>query len=142
MIDPELLKAYSNTDFVVFEQNNEKEIVICVGKSNEALDSFFGKNNVKQAVYLTAYNPCSKIMTEDENQSRHQQLLSEVDALGYKYYEGEGRDPTGQWSPERSLLILEIPTEQAERLALNYEQNAYVSVRQFEPPQLVITARL
>jgi hypothetical protein len=58
--------------------------------------------------------------------------------LGYRYFEGEGRDPGEEWQPERSLLILEINMENTKSLSREYEQNSFIIVESGEALVLIV----
>lgn len=55
-------------------------------------------------------------------------LLNDLCALGVAYVAGEGRDPTGEWPAEPSLLVLGIKLSDGDHLARKYRQNAFVWV--------------
>lgn len=73
---------------------------------------------------MTAWNPHSETTKADDNEKAMATLLS--DLKGYTLYNGEGADPTGEWPPERSVLVLDIPMDTAVILAQKYRQNAIV----------------
>ncbi|GDX53493.1 hypothetical protein LBMAG27_25400 [Bacteroidota bacterium] len=131
-ITNDLILAYTNTKFHVFIP----AIIIEIGKRNEDLDSLIKGDEQVEWAYLTAYNPYSKELTDKENLKRQSQLLSKIS--DYKFYEGEGvgEDPT--WKPERSILIVGIPKNEAISSGREFEQNAIVYGKINEVPELII----
>lgn len=113
-----LISAYNKTKFHVFIP----AIVIEIGKRNEDLDSLLQNENVW--AYITAYNPKSKVLSEQENNLRHEHLRNKI--LSYKFFEGEGVGEDPNWKPEKSFLILGISKEDAISIGEEFEQNAIV----------------
>jgi hypothetical protein len=119
-MNQELLEAYSKTKFVVFNS----EIVIEIGKRNFLVEELLAEKGFNCSAFITAFNPFSQILTDDENHNRHLELLSLV--KDYIVFEGEGRGEDATWKPEKSLLILGISRENARNLGTYFEQNAIV----------------
>ena len=123
-IPTELVQAYRNASYVVSVSN--QEIVLKVNQSNRELSALMKGSGVKSAAFLTAYNPFSQELTFEENQLRHGRLAAAVNSLGLEFFPGEGRDDSGRWPSERSILVLGIEFEDAEYLADEYGQNAFI----------------
>ena len=119
-MNQELLDAYSKTKYLVFNT----EIVIEIGKRNSLLEELLKKNGCNECAFITAFNPFSQLLTDDENAKRHQELLTLVKE--YIFFEGEGRGEDSSWKPEKSLFILGISRENARNLGKYFEQNAIV----------------
>ena len=105
----------------VAEQNDDARILL----------ASFG---VTTAAFLTAWNPRSEKLSEDENLDRQMELLSEIEARRLNYLVGYGE--RGEWR-EYSYLILGIDRQDANELALQFEQNAYVWLDDAGVPALV-----
>lgn len=115
-----LLKAYLETDFIVYEP----KIVIKVGKPNEYLDQLLIRNNCQSWTYITAWNPYSQMTELSVNDQSSLELRS--DLTGYIVYEGEGVGTDSNWPPEKSFLVLGIDRDSAILLGKKYKQNAIV----------------
>jgi hypothetical protein len=87
--------------------------------------------------YITACNPASKELTANENNERQAQLRRELEAGGYRIYEGEGIGADPAWTPEPSFLVLGISQEDALALGTRFGQNAIVVGTSAEQAQLV-----
>jgi hypothetical protein len=116
----ELFEAYLKTKYVVFHS----EIVIEIGKRNFLVEELLKKNGCNECAFITAFNPFSQLLTDDENLKRHQELLNLVKE--YRFFEGEGRGEDSSWKPEKSLFILGIDREKAIIIGKYFEQNAIV----------------
>lgn len=116
-------------------------LVVRVGQPLPAtLETWFEAESIDTAAFLSAANPRSRQKPNEENARRHSQLLRELQVLDVHWLPGSGRDPDGVWEAERSVLALRLTREQAMRLALQFEQNAYVEVLPRTPASLVFTA--
>jgi hypothetical protein len=85
-----LLEAYKNTKYKVFEPT----ITIEIGKFNQDLDTLLLKHKSNEWAFITAYNPFSRVLTNEENKIRHQELKELTKS--YVSFEGHGvgEDPT------------------------------------------------
>ena len=133
-IDPALWEAYENTHFIV--QSNP-EFVLKNGQYSEELKQLFIHRSLSTAAFITAYNPFSQQLSEDENLERQEKLVKEIQSRGLNMLRGLGQDPDQKWEGEPSLLILDIALEAAKKIARTYEQNAFVWCDESCTPQLI-----
>lgn len=134
-----LLDAYNNTVFVLFQTEYFEEIEVRINQKSSRIDDFLRYHNSSAGVFLTAFNPRSLRLSAQENGERHQMLIADLDLLSHSYFDGEGRDPNGNWLSEKTLFILGLAEVQAEKMARKYTQNAYVFIEHGEPAELVLT---
>lgn len=89
----------------------------------------FEKRLVNSAVFITAFNPRSEKLSDEENVARLFQMEQEIKAMGYEVINGIGigQDSVTAWT-EQSLLVLGMVESEADSLSSRYEQNAYVFV--------------
>lgn len=128
----ELIEAYKNTKYKLVEVN----LTIEIGKSNKELDALLEKHNANEWAFITAYNPYSRVLTDDENKIRHEELKKMTENhITYEGY-GVGEDPT--WEPELSMLTIGISMEDASVLGKKFEQNAIVYGEINNTPRLLI----
>jgi hypothetical protein len=133
--DPELLGAYAQAQYVVF---GDPEIVLRIGEPNAQLDALLEEDHATTAAYITPANPRGEQWTREENLSALETFLESLRETSYTCYEGEGRDPTGEWPAEPSLLIVGISRPAAEVLGEKLEQNAIVFVHKGRAPSLIV----
>lgn len=138
-ITNELREAYLRTIYCVFTSAGELEIA--VNKPGVALDVLLAEHKVTSAAFITASNPASRRLDDAVNARRNAALRVDVEAAGFSYLRGEGRDPDGEWQSEQSLLVLGIAAADATRLALRYGQNAYVFIQLHRPAMLIEVAQ-
>lgn len=132
-IDQSLIEAYQNTVYAT----SIPPLEIKIGQANEALTVFLFDNNAFNWAFVSASNPFSIEITEEENNKRHQALVESVQQSGWRQIEGIGKSKDGKWS-ERSLLILDISKKEAIKLAQSFEQNAIVFGYFNQNPELVL----
>lgn len=133
-----LLRAYEAALYAV--QLDSGELILHVGQPLPAeLDAWFDARGIESAAFISAANPRSRPMTTEENARRHEQLLNELHVLDVSWLPGYGRDPAGVWEAEQSVLALRLTRAQAMRVAVRFEQNAFLDVLPHSPPTLVLT---
>jgi len=130
-LDPELLRAYEETDYTV---SDDPPLVLHVGEQNDDARILLASFGVSTAAFLTASNPGSEKLSEEEKLDRQMELLSEIEARRLNYLVGYGE--RGDWR-EYSYLILGLDEQDASNLALQFDQNAYVWLDDSGTPKLV-----
>ncbi len=86
---------------------------------------------------LTACNPGSVPLDEEENTSRQSQLECELLESGYETYVGENVAEDAAWPVEESCFVPGIPVAEAISLGEKYGQNAVVCGGADGVPELV-----
>ena len=128
MPSKDLIKAYQQTDYVIYESDTS----IRIGEIFD-VTSLGGK----KGAFVTAENPGSVALCNEENKARMEDLIRDIKSKGFKYFEGEGKPRNDEWTPENSIFILDIDKKDALDLASQYEQNAIVWVQKDNPAELV-----
>ena len=126
------IEAYKTTKYMVFNP----AIQIEVGKVSDELNLLLNKYNASEWAFITAWNPYSRILSDQENEVRFSSLLNDIGI--YAFYEGEGVGSDPKWLPEKSALIIGILFNDAIALGNKYEQNAIVVGKIGEPAKLVM----
>lgn len=131
----EFEEAYKATDFVGVDGSTE--LVIRIGQTNTKLDNFLAERKVEMWAFITAFNPGLKLLTDEENAARHDELLAVTISGRYEFLVGYGRACVGDWPPEGSLLILNIDRDAAVEIGKRFDQNAIVAGRLGDDAELV-----
>ena len=134
-----LLKAYQATLYEV-EINGEVQVMRVGQRLPAIIDAQLAAHGIRDAAFLSAANPRSRLCDDAQNADRHAALLHALHELGVEWLIGNGRDRTGQWPAEPSVLALGLGREQAIKLAGQFQQNAYLEVVRGAPVRLVLTA--
>ena len=123
-ISPELIRAYREAHYIVLDKG--REIRLQVGTVNLELERLMSNKNAHTASVLTAYNPYSEVKIKQENELAQMQLRQRLEELGIATLEAVGRDAKEQWEPEPSVLALDLTLKEAETLADEFGQNAFI----------------
>ena len=123
-MDPVLHQAYLAT---TYQAETESGLVhVRIGHTSAKLDGILKCRGLQEWLFITAWNPASQKLSDDENERRHQNLVSRITELGLTAYAGWGVPDEANWEPEKSLLVLGIDTNLAGDLCAQYGQNAVV----------------
>lgn len=116
----ELLKAYHQAIYAVHLPNGE--MILKVGERSQNLIELLHGQQSEAWAFITGANPRSQLLSEEENQSRNQQLVALLKKEKYVFFEGEGRSSDGNWPSEKSFLVLGISEKEAVHLARHFNQ--------------------
>lgn len=136
MKNKDLLEAYKNTIYRVYLEDNNF-IDLLIDKLNLDVINILDQYKAENAIFITAYNPYSKLLTKEENELRQNKLIEEIKDLDLKYFYGEGIGLDTSWEPEKSIFVLNIKKETINYLIEKFEQNAIVFVDKIGVPILV-----
>ena len=131
----ELTRSYLTTDYVVNDPGIR--FVIRIGTDNRELDEFLATRGTSDWVFLTAYNPYSNELSDEENQMRQESLLNSLEKAGYEFLLGYGQSRHQDWPAEPSVLVLGVSRDKAIDLAMEFQQNAIVAGSLGGPAELV-----
>lgn len=131
----ELLNSYMATDYVVAD--GAVRFVIGIGDANRELDEFLATKKLTNWAFLTAYNPYSCELTNEDNQRRQLILFHRLREGSYPFLQGYGESRDQDWPLEPSVLVLSIETELAVGLGREFQQNAIVIGSLGKPAELV-----
>lgn len=95
-------------------------------------------HQVASSAFITAWNPYSNQLSQEQNNLRQEQLRKNMQNDGFIVYAGEGKHPSGNWEGEDSLLILGISLEEAKAEGVRWGQNAIVWSDADAIPQLML----
>jgi len=130
-LDPALLQAYLDTDYIV---SDDPPLLLRIGEQNDGARILLASFGVETAAFITAWNPGSNELTEDENDARQSALLAEIEKRRLNYLVGSGERE--DWM-EYSYLVLGLNREDATELAGSFGQNAFVYLTMSGTPELV-----
>jgi hypothetical protein len=123
-MDDALIEAYRRTTFLA--ETPSGRLRLRIGKRSSELDAFLTAHGATTWAFVTAFNPGSVPLSVEENSARQIELETVAAGQGFVCYRGEGIGDDGVWPPERSVLVLGIDRESAERLGRRFGQVAIV----------------
>ncbi|MGL1901403.1 MAG: DUF3293 domain-containing protein [Fibrobacterales bacterium] len=122
--DDHLHEYYLNTDYVVCMGGQEYHIR--VNQVPVKLQLLMEDMGWSEALFISADNPGSERLSDQENQSRYEQLKKKLTLMGCEMWYAEGRPLSGDWPIESNVFVPDIPKEDAEELAYSFGQYAYL----------------
>jgi hypothetical protein len=126
---PALLRAYRRTSY------EAGGIKIHIGRRSPEADRLLLANGVRNAVFITAYNPRSRRMPSEWNQRMQTRLRHDLGRRPVLW----GRGTAGHWS-EVHLLVFGDPRP-IRKLARRYRQYGIVIISRGQPARLVVVSR-
>jgi len=134
-IDPSTVQAYLETDYCVAAA---APFVLKTGATSAALASIYRKHRTDCCAFITACNPYSRIVGDEENAERQAELARELNQLGLTFFDGVGRHPAGGWPEEPGYLVLGLSLAAAKALGEKHRQNAVVWCGPGAIPELIL----
>jgi len=129
-----LVDAYRETDFVITSSGC---ITLRVGQHVPGLDKWFAAHRRCNAVVITAFNPFSQSLPEEENLRRSAALLAAITAHGLTYAHALGQATVGEWSPEPSFCVFGPPPSLVDEWMRHFGQYAVVLADEAEGCRLL-----
>ena len=133
--DPALCDAYLQTIYRVLDAPQPVEIRI--GEHCAALDRLLEDYDVREWTFVTASNPRSRPLPECDNARRNAEMKRSLHQAGWHPLEAIGLPPDDRWQAEASMFIPGMDRHAATKLALRWEQNAFVHGAIGQPAELV-----
>lgn len=134
-ISSDLIATYEATQYCV--TSSDSAFILRVGQHSRELAALYRDTDCASTAFITAWNPYSKMLSVEENETRQRQIISLLVAQRLRLYTGEGVSADGAWR-EPSLLVLGIDLVPARNLAQRFEQNGFVFCGEDAIPQLIL----
>ena len=77
--------------------------------------------------YITAFNPYGVEASAEANSKAQSELEALLQSEGYSVIQGEGADPSGEWPPEPSFLVLGVSEARACEIGRQFGQDAILT---------------
>jgi len=123
-VHPLLVRAYREAIYIVSE--GDEAISLRVGEVSHAIADLMSFHKAHTAAILTAYNPYSETKSLAENEASRAKLNNALSLKALTCINAIGTDAKGEWDSEPSVLALGISLQDAENLADEYGQNAFI----------------
>jgi len=126
--------AYLDTVYRVFGANAMVDLRI--GVRSPPLDRLLHRLGVREWVFVTAWNPCSRAQPGWRNHLRQARLAQALRGMRIRM-PGAGLPGDPRWQPEPSLFAAPVSAGRARRLGRRFAQNAVVAGRRGRAPGLL-----
>lgn len=97
-----------------------------IAQPSPAFDAFLRRQCVSSWGLVTACNPQAVCLSDDENQRLQAQLITQLEAFGWRFFPACSFADAGNWPAEPGCLILEVSEVQLRALAAGFSQRAFV----------------
>ncbi len=134
-MDTALVDAYRETEYRVTEG---EPFTMMVDVPCDGLQSLYRVMNSICAVFITAYNPLSRVSSDADNVRRQADLAEELRRRALVKIAGVGQHPSGPWPGEPSYLVLGIDLHEAQELGRVFDQNAIIWCDADAVPTLIL----
>jgi Protein of unknown function (DUF3293) len=134
----DLTVAYRGTSYRVLDGDGRLAAEAWVDRASPSIDALLVAQSAASGVFVTAWNPRSRVQPTAANRQAQERLLRDLDRRGARYlpHVGVGADPA--WT-EQGAFVLDLEIADAIALATAYGQNAVVAVAMGEPARLLLT---
>lgn len=112
------------------------DLILRIGARHTRLAALLRRENCRGAAILTAYNPQAQLCDDSFNEAVQETLLCSLQHQGLQWWPAVNLDPSGQWPPEPSFLVLNISLHQARWQARRFNQLAFVYIQPDGIPRL------
>lgn len=108
-----------------------------IGVADAAFDESLRARGVERWGIVTACNPGTVRLPNDENLQRQVRLIERLGSLGWRFFAACNLDAEGVWPPEPGCLVLQVDAQQLRALAAEFSQLAAVCGETGLPPRLL-----
>lgn len=133
-----LIISYIATCYQAWIEETTALIPLRIGHYCMPLAALLQASGSRSAVYITACNPASRMVSFAENQSATGRLYQQLIRYSSHIYRGESIDPSGEWPAEASFLALGIDPATAKAAGHEFGQNAIVQTAADAIPRLIL----
>ena len=96
-LDESLRLKYLDTDYII---SDDPPLLMRIGEQSDDLRVLLGSMGVESAAFITAWNPQSEQLTDDENDDRQAVLLTDI--------EKNAAELSGRLRPARRLARVQL----------------------------------
>lgn len=123
----ETLKAYASASYTVIHEDGSC-IDFKVEETNPDLQGLLEARGAQQAYFVTAYNPRSEALSEEENLARQEELVRHCIEKSIQFLRGSSSDSSSSDLWLEQCLLLFCDADSGRRLGNMFEQNSIVEI--------------
>jgi len=135
LIDPQLVRAYRETDYRVL---SDTPFIMHIDEVCHPLATLHAQHGVSCSAFITACNPFSHALDTQHNLRRQSELGLVLEEMGILCLHGLGIHPDGIWPGEESFLAPGLELAPARALGRRFAQNAIVWAGADTVPRLIL----
>lgn len=135
-IPSDLIASYLNTDYRISIHN--EQICLRINHHSEPLTHLLRATQPACSAIISAYNPQSKLQSDEDNARAHQLLQHYLRNQGYAITESLHSDSARQWPIEKGFLVTGLNLDEARSIGQQFNQNAIVWIGSNTIPRLIL----
>ena len=113
-------------------------LTLLVDQANPELEAAHHWHQTDCSSFITACNPFSRNLPDEENADRHRRLAAHLRQSERTFFEGIGQHPVNEWGGEASFLVFGLSLKDATTLCTRFEQNGFVWSGADAVPRLIL----
>ncbi len=115
-----------------------ESISLRINQFSRLLSNFLNELEYPCAAIISAYNPYSQQLSDDENETAHQSLRELLISRSCRILESVNLDPSEHWPVEKSFCVVGLDLDAAKSIGQQYCQNAIVWIDNDAVPRLIL----
>mgnify|MGYP000002635531 FL=1 len=132
-INDSTISAYANANYYVIA---EQSFYMKIGQKSKPLQNYCFKKNYQSAVFVTGYNPFSKIATDMLNLLAHNKLKLMLNNMDIEFILCVASDLEKDWPDEVGVLALDVTLQKGKDIGNKFKQNAIVWISDSWVPKI------
>ena len=136
VIAKHLISGYRDTDYQIGAGSDS--ISVRIDQYSESLAKLLTASKRPCAAMISAYNPYSQRLSDEENLIAHESLRNDLRRHYCSIIESLNIDPTGRWLTEKSFFVPGLDLNTARSLGQKFNQNAIVWIDSDAIPRLIL----
>jgi len=121
-MDKQLINAYLRTRY----EPVDHKFNLVPGRLNPALDNYLSTHNLGSASVITAWNPQSVVLADEQNMLRNKRMKEELYDGKYCFEDALGVSEGEDWVAEESFLVYDISIKACIDFCGKWSQNAFI----------------
>lgn len=135
--EEDLTRAYLATTYSAWDGEGRRAD-LRIGVRSVLVAEWLSKASAQTALFISGYNPASRLATEIENRRGDAELARRLVDVADVVFAGSGRGDEGAWPAEPSWLAIGVDFAQSGRLAEAFGQRAIVFIGTDAVPRLCL----
>lgn len=132
----DLIASYLQTDYLI--SIDIESVCLRIDHYSEPLAQALKTAQQSCAAIVSAYNPQSKLRSDEENTRAHQLLQKSLTDQQYDFCESLHNDPVGQWPIEKGYFVTGMHLDDARAIGQEFNQKAIVWISGDAIPRLIL----
>ncbi|MBS0299627.1 MAG: DUF3293 domain-containing protein [Proteobacteria bacterium] len=131
-----LIASYRDANYRI--NASPESFTLRIDQYSEPLARFLAASKLRCAAIVSAYNPGSRLSSEEDNSAAHAALRNLLQQHPHTVIEGLHTDPAGAWPAEKSFFIAGMDLDAAKLVGQQFNQNAVVWIDHDAIPRLIL----